>query len=72
MPIYEYQCQSCKHAFEKLLKTMTAAKPACPECGSKKTERTLSVFAVGAESKPAAAHGPEQCGRCQHAGMCGM
>src|SRR5947208_6584102 len=49
VPIYEYTCQKCNSKFEQLVRSMGAeAKFACPECGSQKTARTLSVFAVGA------------------------
>ena len=67
MPIYEYTCESCSNKFEQLVRTMNAEATAkCPECGSTKTARSLSVFAVGAEggrSKSAAADVP-MCGRC--------
>lgn len=33
MPIYEYQCSSCGHSFDKLVK-MGAEAPPCPECGA--------------------------------------
>lgn len=47
MPIYEYTCQECREKFERLVKTMDGkTNPACPSCGSKKTERAMSVFAV--------------------------
>ena len=69
MPIYEYTCNACDARFEQLQRTMaTDAKVKCPECGSVKTARALSVFAVGAEtggkgaSAPSA--GPGMCGRC--------
>jgi putative FmdB family regulatory protein len=67
MPIYEYTCQSCKNAFEHLQRTMSdGPKPKCPECGSAKTARKLSVFAVAGESSKstAASDGPATCGRC--------
>ena len=31
MPIYEYECTSCGHRFEKMVK-MGADAPPCPEC----------------------------------------
>ena len=76
MPIYEYTCQSCKSKFEQLVRTMNASAEAkCPKCGSEKTARALSVFAVGAEgakSGPAASDTP-MCGRCGGApGSCQM
>lgn len=71
MPIYEYTCKSCKARFEKLVRTMAQGDSVeCPECGSKKTEREMSVFAVGAEGggkHPA----PPQCSSCPN-GMCGL
>ena len=80
MPIYEYTCQACDARFEQLQRTMSAADDAsaakvkCPECGSTKTERALSVFAVGAEgsgkSKSASASVAPGCGRCGGPGPC--
>lgn len=54
MPIYEYLCEKCEHEFEHLAKSMSdTGAVACPKCGSKKTGRKLSVFAVKGP-KPAA------------------
>ena len=70
MPIYEYACKSCDAKFEKLVKSMSAngeggEKIKCPSCGSNKTARALSVFAVGAESmRSSSATAPPTCGRC--------
>ena len=67
MPIYEYTCQDCKSGFEKLVRTMNDSGSAvdCPECGSKKTSRKFSVFAVGVEgSKSSANEDLATCGRC--------
>jgi putative FmdB family regulatory protein len=77
MPIYEYHCKSCEAKFEKLVRSMSAADDGikCPECGSDKTARALSVFAVAAEgsAKTAGASdaGP-MCGRCGGPGPCAM
>ena len=79
MPIYEYTCKSCHAKFEQLQRTMTAtaddngAGTKCPSCGSTKTARALSVFAVGAESSgksSAPASAPGMCGRCGGPGPC--
>ena len=66
MPIYEYTCGSCNKGFEHLQRTMNdGPKPKCPECGSPKTSRKLSVFAVASDmaAKNAAESAPS-CGRC--------
>jgi putative FmdB family regulatory protein len=48
MPLYEYQCESCQASFEKLVADVAARdRAACPKCGSKKTRRAFSAFAVG-------------------------
>jgi putative FmdB family regulatory protein len=44
MPLYEYQCRSCAHEFELLVRSAT--EPACPACGSADLERCLSMFGV--------------------------
>jgi putative FmdB family regulatory protein len=67
MPIYEYTCGTCKKQFDHLQRTMTdGPKPACPECGSKQTERMLSVFAVAGENSKGGGSddAPAMCGRC--------
>ncbi len=33
MPLYEYQCQKCKHKFEKIQKFSDRPLKKCPECG---------------------------------------
>ena len=35
MPMYEYQCLSCKHQFEILQKISEKPKTKCPKCGKK-------------------------------------
>ncbi len=74
MPIYEYRCRSCKADFEELIRSQDAADPACPQCGSRKVDRRLSVFAArnteaSAGAAPAAA-GP--CGHCENREACGF
>ena len=41
MPLYEYECRSCKHTFEELV--FGDETISCPECRSKKLERLISV-----------------------------
>jgi putative FmdB family regulatory protein len=48
VPIYEYSCRGCGHAFEMLV--LKATVPACPSCASADLERLLSVPAVQSES----------------------
>lgn len=44
MPIYEYECAACGHAFERLEKMSEAMAQKCPECGKRKARRLLSTF----------------------------
>ena len=34
MPLYEYQCDTCGHRFEKIKKFSDPPEEACPKCGS--------------------------------------
>lgn len=34
MPLYEYQCESCGHRFERIQKFSDPPVDACPQCGS--------------------------------------
>jgi putative FmdB family regulatory protein len=75
MPIFEYECTSCHHAFELLVRSDT--RIACPECDSGRVVKKLSLFAAHV-ARPANAV-PEchtgQCGcdlgRCG-SGLCGV
>jgi putative FmdB family regulatory protein len=58
MPIYEYECKKCKKAFEALVRISAEEKPECPQCGSRHTERLLSVFAAGSAKGRSASFGP--------------
>lgn len=65
MPIYEYACNGCGHAFETLVRSGTT--PDCPTCHSTDLAKKLSVFAAGkATAAPAAMAGP--CGTYGHPG----
>jgi putative FmdB family regulatory protein len=53
MPIYEYRCLQCGHAFELLVFKTTVA--ACPACRSEALERLLSLPAIKSETTHARA-----------------
>ena len=74
MPIYEYTCESCQTRFDQLVRSMNNSDAQkCPKCGSTKTARALSVFAVGAEgSKSSATSDGPMCGRWGGPGPCAM
>jgi putative FmdB family regulatory protein len=44
MPLYEYTCTGCGDHFELLVRANE--KPACPDCGSTRVEKQLSVPAA--------------------------
>ncbi len=44
MPIFEYRCSKCKFVFEELVSGHSDASIACPNCGSKETEKLMSVI----------------------------
>ena len=49
MPIYEYECKSCGHSFERIMKVGEAA-PACPACGATETKKLVAPFRTNAWS----------------------
>ena len=75
MPIYEYTCTRCGTSFEELVPRHDTPSQPCPSCGSKKTEKLLSVFSghVGGRSEPGCA---SSCaapgGACPSGGTCPM
>jgi len=62
MPLYEYQCQSCSHQFELLVRG--GDTPQCPSCCSTALERRLSVFAAHANGRSREMTAPGACGHC--------
>jgi putative FmdB family regulatory protein len=49
MPIYEYECRTCHHQFELLIRPQDKTPPACPSCQGQELDRLLSGFAVSSE-----------------------
>ncbi len=43
MPIYEYACTNCEHAFDELQKISEAALVHCPKCGEPSLRKLLSA-----------------------------
>ena len=62
MPIYEYVCENCGHAFEWLVRG--DEKPSCPKCGRSSLTKQLSV--------PAAHTGLSANSCCPVQEACGM
>ncbi len=47
MPLYEFSCADCGDSFEKRVRLSESLENiSCPHCGSVKTEKKLSQFAV--------------------------
>jgi putative FmdB family regulatory protein len=75
MPIFEYVCKQCDHAFEALVYGDQRAE--CPKCHSKKLAPQLSVFAVSAKGSASAGASSDvgACGTCgdpRGPGACSM
>jgi len=78
MPIYEYACTQCGHAFEALVRSGTT--PQCPQCQSVALDKLLSVFTAScpdtssaSRAREAAAAGPcAGCGNAAGPGACGL
>lgn len=76
MPIYGYQCKSCGHDFQTLVRS--GEQPACPSCGATELEQQLSLIATpargGEDAAPTACSsagaGPS-CAQCPGAAMFG-
>ena len=48
MPLYDYECKGCGHAFEALVRG--DIKPECPKCHSQELERQLSTFMMTSDA----------------------
>lgn len=45
MPIFEYECEVCRHEFEHLVRGENPTA-ACPECGSEQLRKRMSHLSV--------------------------
>jgi putative FmdB family regulatory protein len=68
MPIYEYQCSSCKEGFEKLV-FGSSPEVVCPKCGAKEAQKRLSRFGMGGSSDGSG--GNSGCGGCSSSSCAG-
>jgi putative FmdB family regulatory protein len=67
MPIFEFHCEQCDRDSEILIRSKDWQGTKCPNCGSKKLSKKLSVFAsrtAGAADAPACTGVPSSCGMC--------
>ncbi|MEK9773712.1 MAG: zinc ribbon domain-containing protein [Opitutae bacterium] len=70
MPLYEFSCLDCSTDSEQLVRSSDwEGQAKCPECGSVKLEKKLSVFAAsagdsGSAEIPPCTGMPSSCGRC--------
>ena len=68
MPIYEYICEKCGSKFELLKKNSSSDGDKCPDCGSDKVIKQLSVFsAVVKEGQSKKCHTCSDF-KCPHSG----
>lgn len=66
MPLYEYVCESCEHAFEVLQSLGADAEGiVCPGCGHPRVHRQLSTFAAATGGGGAAAVAAPADGCCR-------
>lgn len=45
MPLFEFRCRTCQHAFEEIVRSDQL--PPCPSCESLEVSKLMSAFAVG-------------------------
>ncbi|MBZ5559344.1 MAG: zinc ribbon domain-containing protein [Acidobacteriia bacterium] len=55
MPLYDFQCRSCGHEFEALVRPADTVAPECPSCHGRDLKKLLSGFAVSSAEKTQAA-----------------
>jgi putative FmdB family regulatory protein len=63
MPMYDFKCDECGRDFEELVPRDYREAP-CPGCGSKETQRQLSIFSSRTASQascPIPGGGPPGC-----------
>jgi putative FmdB family regulatory protein len=46
MPTFDFHCTACNKVFEEMLPFGSKGKPVCPSCGSKQTEKMISMPSI--------------------------
>ena len=69
MPIFEYKCEKCGEAFEKLVSKVDE-KVVCEKCGSKKVEKQLSSFSASVKEGGGNSCSVSDCASCCPTGSC--
>ena len=46
MPLYEYECEKCRHRFERIQKFSDPPVDVCPNCGEHQVKKLLSSPAI--------------------------
>lgn len=67
MPLYEFHCDKCGKDSEVLVRSSKWEGTPCPQCGSTRLQKKLSVFAssTGGEAEaPSCSGNPRSCGMC--------
>ena len=64
MPIFDFVCSDCQFEFEALVRA--SDMPVCPECGSAKVTKLLSLPAAPGKSKEVIAKARRQAAREGH------
>ena len=64
MPLRDYTCAACGHAFETLERGTSRTRTRCPVCRSTNVIRKLSGFAVAAATSVPSPEIPAPCGHC--------
>jgi len=60
MPIFEYQCNTCSHEFEKLVFAGDESDVACPACDSYEVTKKMSAASfMGPSIRNCAADAPK-------------
>jgi putative FmdB family regulatory protein len=64
MPLYEYRCNTCGQAFEKMVRFSEMDRtPTCPNCQSFDTQKKLStIVSFGASSSGTSGSSGGNCG----------
>jgi len=67
MPIFEFECKKCGHAFEELVRSYGDNGVSCPKCRGKRVTKLVSTFATrfaGAKDYELKSAGKRNCSSC--------